>query len=303
VIVIEPLTKVTLGHRARLVAAAESGHVAAISWDGLGTLLAPDHLTSTPFQLPAEADGLTISASGSLISVVARGWIELLSTATFRTIHRSEDAFEGCCFGSSGVLWSALTWDDDWFVLEIRDPETWQVVARTQVKDPFGDSHYMILPHPDGEHVAIWVAAGQNGQSLFWARRDGSNIIVDRFPGLDRMPPPSFRGSEFLVICDDNELRNYEFPLGPIRGKMQWPFDDMDNQIGDLVSFVDSRRALVSSMGEQLYLVDLHKMAIVDEVCIRGHETTPGYFTPLPTGGFLSVHNGANCASILTWQT
>jgi hypothetical protein len=240
-----------------------------------------------------------------LIAVAARGWVEVIATAGFRVVHRSEDAFKSCCFGADGVLWTALTWDDDTFVLEIREPEAWKVVARTEVRDPFGGSYLRIQPHPDGRHVAVWAAVGQNGQSLFSARQDGSKIIVDHFPDLVRMPPPSFLGSEFLVICDDRELRRYEFPLGPLRGTMRWPFDAMGDQIGDFVSFVDSGRALVGSMmADRLYLIDLEQMAIVDEVCVRGHESNLRYFTSLPAGGFLSVHDRAKdgCRSVLTWQ-
>jgi hypothetical protein len=213
-----------------------------------------------------------------------------------------DEAFTDCCFTSSGALWTALTWDDDAFVLEIREPETWQVVARAEVKDPFGGSHCMVLPHPDREHVAIWAAAGQNGQCLFWARRDGSKIIVDRFPDLDWTAPPGLALSEFLVLCDNNELRNYEFPIGPLRGKMRWPFDDTGNQIGDYVSFVDSGHALIDSTDNRLYLVDLEKMS---EVCIRdpGPKLRPRWFISLPTGGFLSVHDGGDgCDDILKWH-
>jgi hypothetical protein len=140
--------------------------------------------------------------------------------------------------------------------------------------DPFGDSFLKILPHPDREHVAIWGAAGQDGQCLFWARRDGSQIIVDHFGNRDTTTMPSFNrsGDRFLVVADDNELRQYGFPQGPLLGKMQWPIDDMDNQIGDMVLFVNFAGALLPSTADRLYLVDLTKMAVADEIGIRGHE-------------------------------
>jgi hypothetical protein len=213
--------------------------------------------------------------------------------------------------------------------VEVREPKTWKVVARTELHDPFSDSSFKILPHPGGKHVAIWAAAGQDGQCLFWAHRNGSKIAVKRFPGLEATTPPSFNrsGDRFLAICDASELRHYGFPTGPLRAKMLWPFDDMDNQIGDVVSFVNSSRALLSSTADRLYLVDLRIMAIADEVSLRGHQPRPvaevyprlrknlglcsdlGYFTALPTGGFLSVHrklpirlNGDSHDSVLTWD-
>jgi hypothetical protein len=83
----------------------------------------------------------------------------------------------------------------------------------------------------------------------------------------------------------------------------------------------------VHSTAERLYLVDLRKMAITDELSLRGHEPKPtaevypnlreesglcsdlGHFAPLPTGGFLSVHHelpllsgGASRDSLLAWH-
>ena len=47
---------------------------------------------------------------------------------------------------------------------------------------------------------------------------------------------------------------------------MHWPLDDMDNQIGDAVLFADPTRALRPSTAYRLYLVDLTKRAIADEI-------------------------------------
>jgi hypothetical protein len=108
---------------------------------------------------------------------------------------------------------------------------------------------------------------------------------------------------------------------------MQWPFDDMDNQIGDMVLFVDPTRALLPSTADRLYLVDLPNMVIADEISIHGHEpksTSEIYpslressglcsdlasLALLPTGQILSVHkqipirsNEERGDTILTWR-
>jgi WD40 repeat protein len=273
-ITIAPATEVELSHRAWPVAVAESGHIAALSKDGRGTLLAPDHSTPSSLKVPVDASDAALSATGDLLAVAARGKLVLISTATLRPVHRLDDSIEACCFLHSGALWTVARWDEDSAAVEVREPEAWKVVARTELMDPFGNSSFMVRSHPDGEHVAILVAAGQDGQNLFWAHRDGSDIGVDRFPGIEDTRLPSFlpSGKQFLAICDGNELRRYKFPRGPLVGKMAWPFDDMENQIGDRVSCVDSDRALLESLECRLYLVDLRKMEIADEVCIRGHE-------------------------------
>jgi hypothetical protein len=82
---------------------------------------------------------------------------------------------------------------------------------------------------------------------------------------------------------------------------------------------------LLDSLADLLYLVDLRKMAIADEVCLRGHEPRPvaevypklsegrgrcsdlSWFGPLPSGDFVSVHTELPFRpdghdSVLTWR-
>jgi hypothetical protein len=326
-ITISPLTEVELSHRAWPIAVAESGHIAALSKDGSGTLLAPDHTTCSAFRLRDEPGDAALSPDGSLLAVTMRGKLALLSTNTLRAAHRLDDSLECCCFSSGDTLWTASRLDEDSFALEIREPEAWNVVARTELKDPFGGSWLRILPHPGGKHVAIFAAAGQDGQHLFWAHRHGAKIIaVDPFPDVNAIKFPSFSpsGDRFLAICEESEIRLYGFPRGPLHAAMQWPSDSMDNQIGDLTEFVDSRRALVTDLDNRLHLVDLRKMAIAHEVTFR-RESKPGssqggrekgdlfpdlaHFGRLPAGGFFSTHRNppprrgaGNHDTIRTWR-
>src|SRR5580700_1749596 len=138
-ITIVPKTEVTLGHRTYHVAVAESGHVAAVSREGAGTLLAPGHTTCASFRLSAEVGDVALSAIGSLLAVVARGRLTLISTAAFRPVHRLDDSFESSCFSPGGALWSVARWDEASVAVEVREPETWKVVARTELHDPFSD--------------------------------------------------------------------------------------------------------------------------------------------------------------------
>jgi len=61
---VNPLTSVALGHRAFHVAVADSGHIAALSREGIGSLLAPDHLDVTSFEVASRLKDVAISPAG-----------------------------------------------------------------------------------------------------------------------------------------------------------------------------------------------------------------------------------------------
>jgi hypothetical protein len=54
----------------------------------------------------------------------------------------------------------------------------------------------------------------------------------------------------------------------------------------------------VSSLAERLYLVDVGKMKLGDEIGLPANLRS---FAPLPDGRFLSIHNHGKRDSILTW--
>jgi len=195
------------------------------------------------------------------------------------------------------------TWGDHSILVEVREPGAWRVVASSELYDPFGSHFLMIIPHPDANHIALWAAAGQDGQCLFGATRTASALKLERVADLSICGIPSFNrsGDQFLIVADYNELRQYQFPNGRLLAKMRWPFDDMHNQIGDEVLFVDQTRALLPSTADKLYLVDLAMMAIVDEVSFSGLNGN-ARLHQLPDGRILSVHRTGLTDTILTWR-
>ena len=245
----------------------------APSRKGAGSLVSPDQRKVTQFQVQFDPRGVSVSADGRVLAVTGGNGVEILSTSTLKPIHRLDDSFESSRFNANGLLWTCTRHDTETVVLEIWEPRTWTKVARTKITDPYGDSSFDLLPHPDQNCVVAWAAAGQDGQCLFWARHNDQAIIVERFPELDYTTWPSFSptGEEFLVISG-GELQCYGYPRGPIRRNMEWPLENREEQIGDFVFYIDADYALIQSNNGRLYLVYLQAMTIEDEVSLRGHE-------------------------------
>jgi hypothetical protein len=326
-VTISPLAEVTLKHRAFRVAVSNSGHVAAFSMFGSGSLISPDFGSVTPFAFSLEFTGAALSPDGSELAITANG-ITFLSTSTSKKIHRLNDSFECCRFDAQNRLWTCARFSTDTVVIEVWEPGAWTKIAKTKIADPYGDSHIWLLPHPDQRCVVVWAAAGQDGQGLFWACLGNDAINVIRFPELDETTWPSFSpsGNEFLVISE-GELHRYGYPRGPLRARMRGLPEAEDDNLGDFVYYVDAGHALVTSLNYRLFLVDVENMEVEDEVVILGHELHPAaelhpalkddrglasdmsFLLPVPGSKFLSVHSefrGAHRSDsddrLLTWQ-
>jgi hypothetical protein len=115
-------------------------------------------------------------------------------------------------------------------------------------------------------------------------------------------------GASFVAVVDAAEVRHYSYPGGRLLASIPWPDDDEQDQIGDGVFFIGSERAIVESNQGRMYVLDLRRGAITQEVAVAGHEPrlVPELYPTLSTetglctdlsfvisiggGQFLSVH-------------
>jgi len=315
-----PHTITALGHRALHVSAADSGHVVALSREGIGRLIAPDHLTMTPFELGFDVTGAAISPDGNHVALLEQTAMSVVALPDLVEEVRVEDLVETCMFSLSGSwLWTASHIDSNTAVLEVRDWKTGAIAVRTEIPDPFESSSLMLFRHRIENSVALWIAAGQDGQCLYWGNYDGLNLTAQRFPDLTDTTPPAFdrSGRRFLVVSDGC-VRLYQYPGGPECGRLDWPLEN--DPPAETVAFVDDEHAIVHSGNGRLFLIALRQMKIVEEISISGHEPRPVHelypnlkqdqelcsdlssFLLLPSGEFLSIHRELPSTSTTDWR-
>lgn len=280
------LRDVHLSHEARFTACASSGAVAALSLEGVGSLISADFQTVKDFTASARPRAAALSPAGTELAIVAPDGIRFLSTATFEIVHRLNDAFMSCLYGRENLVWTCSRFTARAVVLKAWEPGSWTPIAQAKVADPYGDSEVSLFAHPDKNSVVLWAAAGQDGQCLLWATLTGSAITVTRFRPLNDTCPPSFspNGEEFLVTSACT-LRRYTYPKGPLKGCLKaGRRGDEDDAIGYSVSYIDAVHAVVTTMGGRLLLVNLAGMSVMDEVAPP--DTARGYhldlLLPLP---------------------
>jgi len=280
-------SRTTLEHPASSLSAAEDGRIIVLSRQGEGTFLSPGLTTVSRFSIPNLPSEAALSLDGLELAVTAADGISFYSTSTFERTAYLNEAFQSCLYGSPDLFWTCSRFTPQTAVLEAWNRGSKTRIARLKIGDPFGDSHFLVWPHPVAKSVVVWAAGGQDGQFLFWASLDGDTIRLVRFEDLDFCTPPAFSpgGSEFLVTREGQLLR-YAFPDGPRLGEMNELVEDQ--QIGDYVSYLDDRHALVGSMEGRLFLLDVDDMDILDEVALDGPDLT--FFRRIPGNRFLSVH-------------
>jgi hypothetical protein len=306
---VAPQARLTLQHRANHVAPAKDGRSAVLANSGKGTLLGSDLTVLSEFSIPQRPSQAALSPDGTLLAVTASDGITFYSTATFEKTHYMNDAYQWCLFGSDGLFWTSSRYTPLTAVLEAWDLSNKTRIAKVKIADPFGDSTFLLFPHPVPNSAVVWAAAGQDGQVLFWASLDGETIQVNRLEEQDFTSPPAFSpsGKEFLITTDGNFYR-YTYPNGPLLAQMDLSAED--EYAGEDICYLDDRHALVTSAEGKLFVVDVVDMKVHDEVSLVGADPRPvSYFVRLAGERFLSVHRDFNgtpdlvCDHLMVWPS
>jgi hypothetical protein len=291
---ISPQAKIILPHSAYAVTVSENGRVAVVSRKGAGKLLAPDLTVLAGFSVPRRPSDMALSPDGSELAVVAADGITLYSITAFNPRFEKtgylNNAYQSCLFGWKGLFRSCFTYTPRSAVLEVWDAHREATIAEVKISDPFGGSAFRLFPHPLKNCALVWMAAGQDGQRLFWASLEGDTIRVSPLTDLNFTSPPAFGpdGTEFLIAAD-RRLSRHAFPDGLRLGVMNELVDGV--YIGDQVCYLDRGHALVASGEGRLFAVDLAALKTLDEVEIvsEGPQRVSEFFR-LDAQRFLSAH-------------
>jgi len=242
------------------------------------------------YQLPDEISCLAISPKGDMLAaIMANGNHLAIVTAENQLVYEqklpnppvkhylyNENGFQDCWFDADGLrFWCMKLIESDQVEIQIRDTNSWQIQRKFLLKDPFGGSTFSFQPHPENQILALWAAAGQDGQQVYWLYDDGIKIHAVEVACLADTTPPVFHpaGSEFLVLDDsERELSRFSFPDCNLLGQCKWPWPDSDDGFGYCICYLSDNRILINTNEGIMYQIDLEKMEISDELILSGHE-------------------------------
>jgi hypothetical protein len=286
-----PLT-VNLDHRAYhlLVAPCQSVCVAADS-DGAMTIVdvGSGRAQSVTFPMPIRDIGIhpsqpliaVIDEKAGKLYIVDFEGKRLFEQAAPRPRKKAEDwqrkGFEGCYFDQNeNHFWSVARRSADKVEVELRETERWSVLSSILVEDPFEESSCSFHPTCKPDVIALWLAAGQNGQGVYWITKYPGWLAAELEPFLENTSPPVFapEGNEFLVIDDVPTVCKYGFPTERKLGVCRSRWGDED-YFGDSLCYLDATNALVKSHHGRLFRIDLRAMKVADEIIFQDHEPRP----------------------------
>ena len=175
-------------------------------------------------------------------------------------------------------LWTIRHTDFGRVRLESRNTVDWQVERSAVFDEPTSHTGFFLYLHPEKKVIAIWAAAGQDGQWIYWAMDDGATIHIHQTE-VSECSPPWFHptGAEFLTTQGSNLIR-FGFPECD---ELDWLLgEDVDVDLDESHNMVeacylsDSHVLFGTNVG-RLFLASVDPMEITHELVIAGHEPCP----------------------------
>jgi len=269
---VTPIAEVDFARHVEHFDVAPSGHAIAVSKDGRAIVLDAGLETIATSWLGKVPASIAIASGGQHIAyATSEKRLKLLDAIGFPIPFDFDGHVDYLSFSYDGALLWCSTGDGDTIALQVFDVASLQRVASVELDDPIGDSAALFRPHPSGV-MGVWIAAGQDGQCIRWARVEGTTIAIEELAEVWDCMPPAFdaSGDRFATVAGE-ELRVYSFADDVLLDALPFPSEDDDDQFAEYIAFVGDDRLVFSTVREHIYAVDLDGMNVLGEVIVGDH--------------------------------
>lgn len=267
--------ELALDHRAYYMASCETGLIVLCHRTGSISIVDGNREISERFDLNRNIKDVSLAPDGDKLAIVFHNRLEIRSP-NGTTLGFLAGAFESAFFDDAGRLWTASASGTD--TIRIQVFKDLQLAVETSVADPFGGSAVSFPNYPRGFPIPLWVAAGQDGQTIYWLKAGDRELEADRMDQLNECGPPTVSNwaDEFLIFTDTNILRRYSLHDCELLSEAELlSTSEEDHGFGLDIVCISAEEALVCFEPGRIYLVDLISMSIQHEVVLEGHEPRP----------------------------
>ena len=169
-------------------------------------------------------------------------------------------------------LWIVSRIDKENILIELLDVEGGlQCVASVSMVDDYYGSNLLFFHLPEQDKILLWLAAGQDGQSLFMLEYTDDRISVTELPQFEDFYPPLFSeaGDYFITSFTDSypvKIEKYAYPSLKLLDSCEIEAE----QLG-YINMLSNPFALLSFYVSNVIL-DTDKMAALEPLVVEGYE-------------------------------
>ena len=169
-------------------------------------------------------------------------------------------------------LWIVNRIDKENILIELLDvKDGLQCLASVAMVDDYYDSNPMFFHLPEQYKILLWLAAGQDGQSLFMLEHDDDRISVTELPQFEDFYPPLFSeaGDYFITASIDSypvKIEKYAYPSLELLDSCEIETEQLES-----INPLSNPFALLS-LYESNIIFDMDKMVALEPLVVEGYE-------------------------------
>ncbi len=288
---LKPEGRIDLDHRAYFLRATPDRSLIIAAYRNQLSIIGPEMKVAHEIHYPNKLRAVSPHPSGGQFALIdaKNGSLVVLSLAGQKVFDLAAprlepgapvwaDGYSDCYFDATGkFLWLVAALSEEETEIQLMDWAAKAVVQRTTISQPFGDCYYVFSETAQPDLISLCLAAGQDGQQLYWLRRDRAEFSCMREPILDDRTPPVFSpgGHHFVVIDDADRIHRFEFATMAETGPAARGANEEGGYGFMTFAYVDEHRVLACRGNGRLFIADADKMSVIEEVAVEGHELRP----------------------------
>jgi len=214
--------------------------------------------------------GIDYCPQKELIAWHAEGKM-VVQTVGGHTIFERRGGYETVYFsGGTDFLWTIETENPDMALVSVLKVDTGATVASLEIVDEYDASAFSLHPGANNNHLVLYMAAGQDGQSTFFLSLENDTLTLSNLEEKDTHYAVFNPSKTSYILGGDDKLNVYGYPACNLTSTI-----GCNNDFGIVDDYGFVMDDLVAMAGEKSPCLLNIKTHQIQELVIPGHEPKP----------------------------